>query len=206
MLGLIAEGQCVATEALRVLDIDLEKVRQRVQEQMEKGSARDSIGLRPQTKETKRVIEMAIKQARNFGHRYVGTEHMILALLEFSDDLPSKVLREQGLSLEKLREKVLSMLAASVDPAHDLAHSRHGQLEWIHQQEIGKAFRSAAFWRTMILAVDSANRTGSGEVGPEHILMGLLRDESGPLPGLLRSRGVTDEWLRDAANTPSTRS
>jgi ATP-dependent Clp protease ATP-binding subunit ClpA len=195
LLGLIAEGECVATEALRVLAVDLEKVRQEIQRQMKAGDAGDAVGLRPQTKETRHVIELAIRQARGFGHRYVGTEHLVLALLEFSDGLPSRILKAQGISAEKLREKVLSMLSASVDPTHDLSHSRHGHFEWAHQQELAKAFRSQGFWRTMLLSVDAANRLGAGEIRAEHVLLGLLQDEHSTLPELLRQKGVTAEWL-----------
>ena len=195
MLGLIAEGACVATEALRLLDVDLDRVRDQVAAQMERGEAGGSVGNRAQTKETKEVIALAIAEARKFGHRYVGTEHLVLALLQLSDALPSRVLRQQGVELNKLREKVLAMLGASVDPAHDLAHSRHGDFEWVHQQELAKAFRSPTFWHTMILAVDAANRLGAGEVEPQHLLLGLLRDESTGVAKLLREKGVTAEWV-----------
>ncbi len=198
LLGLIAEGECVATEALRVLDVDLDRVRRDIQNRVKQGDAPETVGLRPQSRETKQVIELAIRQARTFQHRYVGTEHLVLALLEFTEGLPSKVLTEQGLSLARLRDKLLSMLSSSsADPAHDLVHSRHGNFEWAHQQELTKAFRSAGFWRTLILAVDSANRLGSGEVRSEHILLGLLRDEDSHLPEVLKQKGVTADWLRD---------
>jgi ATP-dependent Clp protease ATP-binding subunit ClpC len=201
MLGLIAEGECVATEALRVLDVDLERVREQVKAQMEQGGSGGEdgggVGRRAQTKETKEVIATAIAEARKFGHRYVGTEHLVLALLGHVESIPSRVLRQQGVQTEKLREKTLALLRSSVDPSHDLAHSRHGDFEWVHQQELSKAFRSPKFWHTMILAVDSANRLGSGEVEPQHLLLALLRDESSGVAGMLREKGVTLDWLRE---------
>jgi len=197
MLGLIAEGECVATEALRLLDVDLDKVRDEVAAQMERGDSASVLGRRAQTEETKEVIALAIAEARKFGHRYVGTEHLVLAMLQLSDGLPSKVLRQQGVQLETLREKVLAMLRSSVDPTHDLAHSRHGDFEWVHQQELAKAFRSPTFWHTMILAVDSANRLGAGEIEPQHLLLALLRDETTGVAKLLRTKGVTEDWVRD---------
>lgn len=197
MLGLIAEGECVATEALRLLDVDLDKVRDEVAARMERGDAGSILGRRAQTDETKEVMALAISEARKFGHRYVGTEHLVLALLQLSDGLPSKVLRQQGVQLEALREKVLGMLRSSVDPAHDLAHSRHGDFEWVHQQELAKAFRSPTFWHTMILAGDSANRLGAGEIEPQHLLLALLRDESTVVAKMLNAKGVTQDWVRD---------
>ncbi|MEK6677701.1 MAG: Clp protease N-terminal domain-containing protein [Planctomycetota bacterium] len=197
MLGLIGEGRCVATEALMVLDVNLDRVREQVQSQMDRGQDGGGVGLRPQTKATKQVIESAIRIAREFEHHYVGTEHLVMALLEHDDDIPARALKQQGVSLERLREKVLVLLKTDMEPGHDLAHSRHGNFEWIHQQELAKAFRSARFWRTMILAVDSANRLGAGEVEPEHVLHALLRDESSRVSLLLQEKGITEAWLRE---------
>ena len=196
MLGLIAEGNCVATETLRVLDVNLEKVRDEVRSHMERGEASNAIGLRAQTQELKDVIALAIGEARKFGHRYVGTEHLVLGLLAKEESLPSKVLRRENVSIDSVREKALALLQGSVGPSHDLAHSRHGDFEWVHQQELAKAFRSPKFWHTMILAVDSANRLGEGEIMPHHLLLALMRDESSGVAGLLAEKGVTLDWLR----------
>ena len=197
LLGLIAEGECVATEALRLLDVNLDNVREGVAKQIKRGDESGFVGRRPQTNETKEVIALAIEEARRFGHRYVGTEHLVLALLQLREGLPARVLREQGVELEPLREKVLAMLRSSVDPAHDLAHSRHGDFEWVHQQELAKAFRSPKFWHTMILAVDSANRLGAGEIEAQHLLLALLRDETSAVTKLLGEKGVTVDWVRE---------
>ncbi len=197
LLGLIAEGECVATEALRLLNVNLDNVRNGVANQIKRGDENGFVGRRPQTNETKDAIALAIEEARRFGHRYVGTEHLVLALLQLQQGLPAKVLREQGVELEPLREKVLAMLRTSVDSAHDLAHSRHGDFEWVHQQELAKAFRSPKFWHTMILAVDAANRLGAGEIEPQHLLMALLRDESSGVTRMLGEKGVTVDWVRE---------
>ena len=196
MLGLIGEGECVATEALRVLDVDLDVVRQQVAEQMGEGSDTGSVGRRAQTEGTKAVIALAVEEARSLGHRYVGTEHLALALLSYEEGIPYKVLHAQGVDAEALREKVLAMLQSSVDSTHDLAHSRHGEFEWIHQQELAKAFRSPTFWHTMILAVDSANRLGDGEIEPQHLLLALLRDETSEVSKYLRDKGITPDAVR----------
>lgn len=197
MLGLIAEGECVATEALRLLDVDLDRVRQNVASQMDKPSGTAAFGTRAQTSQTKEVIALAINEARRYGHRYVGTEHLALALLQQADSLPARVLKEHGVELPRMREKVQAMLPASAGPEHDLSHSRHGEFEWVHQQELSKAFRSQKFWHTMILAVDTANRLGAGEVDPEHLLLALLRDDSTKVASMLKAKGVTEDWVRD---------
>lgn len=200
MLGLIAEGKSVATEALRLLDVDIEKVRVDVQRELGVGGAGDgaasSVTVRAQTQETKDVMQRAIGEARRFGHKYVGTEHLILGLLGQDDSLPARALKSQGVRLDALREKTLAALRTEIDPSHDLAHSRHGHFEWMHQAELAKAFRSPKFWHTLILAVDSANRLGAGEIEPVHLLMALIRDEGTPIATLLASKGVNADWVR----------
>lgn len=197
LLGLIAEGECVATETLRVLRVDLDAVRDEVRSQMGRGDGHDSVGRRAHSDELREVINHAINEARKFGHRYVGTEHLILGLLAQTDGIPSKVLRKSGVDLGTVREKVLSVLRTHVEPDDDLAHSRHGEFEWMHQQELAKAFRSPKFWHTLILAVDSANRLGAGEIEPQHLLLALMRDTPNGLAKLLEKKGVTLDWVRE---------
>jgi len=196
MLGLIAEGACVATTALRVLDVDLSAVRDKVASLMEKGDVGAASASRAHTTETREVIARAIEEARKFGHRYVGTEHLMLSLCQQAGSVPTRVLKDVGVELAPLREKVLAMLRTGVDAGHDLAHSRHGEFEWVHQQELAKAFRSPKFWHTMILAVDSANRLGAGEVEPKHLLLALLRDDMTDVAKILGEKGVTADWVR----------
>lgn len=197
MLGLIAEGECVATEALRLLNLDLDKIREEVSVRVGKGEAECSIGRRAQTEELRAVIHLAIQEARKLNHHHVGTEHLILGLLAHGDSIPAIVLRDQGLNLNQLREKTLALLRSETEPSHDSAPSRHGDLEWVHQQELAKAFRSPTFWHTLILAVDSANRLGAGEIEPPHLLLALMRDPANGLADLLAEKGVTVDWLRE---------
>lgn len=197
MLGLIAEGECVATEALRLLDVNLDQVRTEVNARLEKGDIESSVGRRAHTDELRSVINLAIQEARKLNHRYVGTEHLILGMLVHGESIPAQVLHDQGINLDQLREKTLSMLQSTKDPSHDLSHSRHGNFEWLHQQELSKAFRSPTFWHTLILAVDSANRLGAGEIKPQHLLLALLRDPSNGLAELLAEKGVTVDWLQE---------
>jgi ATP-dependent Clp protease ATP-binding subunit ClpA len=198
MLGLIAEGACVAADALRVLHVDLDEVRAAVRAELGPGSgAEPSLGRRAQTKEMKDVMAAAIAEARRFEHRYVGTEHLLLALLHEPHGVAAQVLHRKGVNAETLRAQLLDLLRSSTDATHDLAHLRHGELEWVHQQELAKAFRSPSFWHTLILAVDSANRQGAGEIEPQHLLWALLRDERNGLAALLGEKGVTLDWLRE---------
>ncbi len=197
MLGLVGEGTSVATQTLRVLNVDLDRLREGVRERMAGGQNDETVGRRAHTKEMKEVISLSIKEARKFGHRYIGTEHMILGLLAFDDGIPANALKDQGIDLPTLREKALSLLGESDGVSDDVSHSRHGDFEWVHQQELSKAFKSQKFWHTLILAVDSANRLGAGEIEPQHLLLALLRDESNGIAAMLSEKDVTLDWLRE---------
>ena len=107
------------------------------------------------------------------------------------------MLQQHGVRVESLSEEVLALLRADAEGTDEVAKLEHGAFEWVHQQELAKAFRSTAFWHTMILAVDSANRFGTGEVLPEHLLLALLRAPAGPVTRLLAQKGVTIDWVRE---------
>ncbi len=197
MLGTLSGGECVATAALHALKVDPDQARRHLLEHVERGEASGSVARRAQTKEMKEVIALAIAEARKLDHRYVGTEHLMLALCDYEKGIPSKVLREMGVGYDALREKILTLLDASDTAAKALTRGKPGEYEWLHQQELAKAFRSPKFWHTLILAVDSANRFGADEVGPLHLLLALLRDENSGVPQLLQEKGVTADWVRD---------
>lgn len=197
MLGTLSGGECVATAALQALKVDPDHARRRVLEHVERGEASGSVARRAQTKEMKEVISLAIAKARKLDHRYVGTEHLMLALCEYEKGIPAKVLGEMGVEFAALRDKILALLDASDTAAKALTSGKGGDFEWLHQQELAKAFRSPKFWHTLILAVDSANRYGADQVEPTHLLLALLRDDDSGVPQLLQPKGVTADWLRE---------
>lgn len=197
MLGILSGGECVATLALRALRVDPDESRRRVLEFVEQGEVSGSVGRRAQTQEMKEVMNLAIAQARKLEHRYVGTEHLILALAEYEKGIPAKVLKELGVRYAPLRDKILSMLETSDAEAQTLSRAGSAEFEWLHQQELAKAFRSPKFWHTLILAVDSANRLGASQVEPMHLLWALLRDQDSGVPELLAGKGVTADWIHD---------
>lgn len=198
LLGLIAEGHGVAAATLRILDVDLDKVREDVRQALaDIEPDHPSFGLRAQTNETKQVISVAIEEARKLGHKYVGTEHLVLALMQVGGSIPANVLSRHGLEVDAVREKTLAILRSSEEAGDDLSQTRLGDFEWVHQQELAKAFRSPKFWHTLILAVDSANRLGAGEIEPAHLLLALLRDSEGDLAKQLAKKGVTADWVRE---------
>ncbi len=116
LLGLVKEGSGVGANVLKNLDIDLRKVRLEVEKLVKSGPDMVTIGKLPQTPRAKKVIEYAIEEARNLNHNYVGTEHLLLGLLREQDGVAALVLTNLGVKLEEVREDVLNLLGAGVEP------------------------------------------------------------------------------------------
>ncbi len=116
LLGLVKEGSGVGANVLKNLDVDLRKVRLEVEKLVKSGPDMVTMGKLPQTPRAKKVIEYAIEEARNLNHNYVGTEHLLLGLLREHEGVAAQVLMNLGLKLEDVREEVLNLLGAGVDP------------------------------------------------------------------------------------------
>ena len=197
MLGILSMGSSVAALILQNMDIDLDTFRSDINKLTEPGQKEVRQTKMAQKEETRQVITYAIDEARKLGHKYVGTEHLLLGLLREGNNIPARVLIQRGAQLDSLREEVLTVLRSSSHEDHAAPASGHDALEWIHQQELAKAFRSPKFWRRLILAVDSANRLGHGEIRDEHLLLAILRDPDSFVTQMLAAKGVDANWVSD---------
>ncbi|AVX32251.1 ATP-dependent Clp protease ATP-binding subunit ClpC [Carboxydocella thermautotrophica] len=110
LLGLIREGEGIAARALEAMDISLEQVRKEVEELTGRGEgpAHGAIALTPRAK---KVLELAFEEARNLGHNYIGTEHILLGLIKEGEGVAAQVLQSMGADLQKVREQVLLLLS-----------------------------------------------------------------------------------------------
>jgi ATP-dependent Clp protease ATP-binding subunit ClpC len=110
LLGLVSESEGVASQVLQKMGVGLQKVRSEIALEVE-ASGETSTGTEPKlTPKAKRVLELAADEARRMRHNYIGTEHLLLALLREKDGLAAKVLRKLGLNLEKVRTQVMEYL------------------------------------------------------------------------------------------------
>ncbi len=105
LLGIVGEPDGVAAKVLVNLGISLNKVRSAVEFIIGhgEGSSRAEVGLSPGAK---RVIELAIDEARYIGHNYIGTEHLLLGLLREGEGIAARVLDSLGVTLEKVRSEI----------------------------------------------------------------------------------------------------
>ncbi|MFH0964456.1 MAG: ATP-dependent Clp protease ATP-binding subunit [Planctomycetota bacterium] len=114
LLGIIKEGSGVAASVLRNLNVDLKKIRLEVEKIVPEGANTAIMGKLPYTPRAKRVIELAGEEARQLGHNYVGTEHLLLGLIRESEGVASRVLLNLGLKLEEVREEILNFLGSDL--------------------------------------------------------------------------------------------
>src|SRR3990172_5944122 len=113
LLGLVREGEGVAAKVLANLGVELNKVRSAVEFIIGRGdrAVMGEIGLTPRAK---KVIELAVDEARRLGHHYIGTEHLLLGLVREGEGIAAGVLESLGVSLEKLRAEVTRILSQSM--------------------------------------------------------------------------------------------
>ena len=112
LLGLAREGQGVAARALQNLGIEPDAVRREVESIIGRGDPDgvDTVGLSPRAK---RVLELAIDEARTMGHGYVGTEHLLLGLIREGEGVAAQVLENLGADLDRVRAEVLDLLGGT---------------------------------------------------------------------------------------------
>src|SRR5690242_10851574 len=118
LLGLIREGEGVAAAVLTNLNVDLEEIQQKIEETVKKGKAAAAAGPDlPYTSRAKKVLELAMTEARELNHSYVGTEHLLLGLLREEKAIAAQVLTDAGVNLEQSRAETLRLLGSDMPPA-----------------------------------------------------------------------------------------
>src|SRR5512139_1491197 len=110
LLGLIHEGEGVASKALESLGISLESVREQVQEIIGQGEE-VTAGQIPFTPRAKKVLELSLREALQLGHNYIGTEHILLGLIREGEGVAAQVLVKLGADLNRVRQQVIQLLS-----------------------------------------------------------------------------------------------
>ena len=109
LLGLVREENGVAVRVLRDLGVDPRQIRERVERTVGRGQ-RAMYGKLSLTPRTKRVIELAVDEARRLGHHYIGTEHLLLGLVRAGEGVAVDVLKGLGVSLDKVRSQTARVM------------------------------------------------------------------------------------------------
>src|ERR1044071_6649118 len=116
LLGLVREGEGVAAKVLANMGVELNKVRSAVEFIIGRGDrmVMGEIGLTPRAK---KVIELAVDEARRLNHQYIGTEHLLLGLVREGEGIAAGVLESLGVNLEKVRAETTRILSQSAPQA-----------------------------------------------------------------------------------------
>ncbi len=134
-------------------------------------------GMERFTQRARRVLSLAHQEAERAHHSMIGTEHLLIALIEEDGGVAGRVLREMGLESERVREMVMRLTGEGKTPPGE------------------KLELSADTQQVLELAVDEAHRLGHHYIGTEHLLLGLIRTE-GTAMEALRRLGVTPDEIR----------
>jgi ATP-dependent Clp protease ATP-binding subunit ClpA len=110
LLGLIHEGDGVAAKALDSLGVSFQAARAKVVETIGKGGTAPS-GSLPFTPRSKKVLELAMREANQLGHNYIGTEHLLLGLVREGEGVGSQVLVNLGADLGRVRQRVMEVMS-----------------------------------------------------------------------------------------------
>ena len=119
LLGLINLGQGVAVNVLQKMGLDLDSVRQAVDEQVGLGPEAKPSGNVPYTPRVKKVLALAGKEAKGLNHSYVGTEHILLGLLREGEGVAARVLKSLDVDVERCRNEILSELDPNFSSTED---------------------------------------------------------------------------------------
>jgi hypothetical protein len=126
----------------------------------------------------RKVLTLAQDEAQRFQHNYIGTEHLLLALVREEDGVAAHVLIGLGVELGKVRTAVVFIIGRGDRPTRG---------------EVGLTPRAK---RVIELAIDESRRLGHNYIGTEHLLLGLVREGEGVAAGVLESMGVNLDKVR----------
>jgi len=114
LLGLIGEGTGVAAKVLKSMGVNLKDARIEVEKIIGRGSGFVAVEI-PFTPRAKRVLELSLEEARQLGHNYIGTEHLLLGLIREGEGVAARVLENLGVDLSKARTQVIRMLGETAE-------------------------------------------------------------------------------------------
>jgi ATP-dependent Clp protease ATP-binding subunit ClpC len=114
LLGLIGEGTGVAAKVLKSMGVNLKDARIEVEKIIGRGSGFVAVEI-PFTPRAKRVLELSLEEARQLGHNYIGTEHLLLGLIREGEGVAARVLENLNVDLTKVRTQVIRMLGETAE-------------------------------------------------------------------------------------------
>jgi ATP-dependent Clp protease ATP-binding subunit ClpA len=175
LLGLLRDGGGVASTILERCDVKPDDLVRALDEKLQPGTRQNATG--PDlgyTSRAKHVLELAMNEARELNHAYVGTEHLLMGLLREEKNQAAEVLTNAGLTLERARAAMLEILGTEVPVAagtpRDAGNATAGAFVAPMPERLRRVFASAH---------SIAGTLGSTELAPVHLALALLRHRDG---------------------------
>ncbi len=138
LLGIVREGDGVAANVLRHLNIDFDRIQKAVESSVTAPNGPVSIGEIPFTPRAKKVLELSIDEARLHNHNYVGTEHLLLALIREGEGVAARVLGEMGADHEQVKREVMKSLGGDDAPKMQKRRKRKEKKENSVLEQFGR--------------------------------------------------------------------
>ncbi len=205
LLALIREEDNVASCILAKLGASTASIRNELERQVMRGDGRLGMDIQL-TPRSKRVIDLAYDEARQLGHPYIGTEHLLVALLREAEGLAGRVLTKLGVKVEAAREEVRQLQDADPRPAGGStteygAPRRPGRTGPVRPSEVLSAIRRDAGWRnrSLVTLADVTAEQFDAVLAAATALKGLHKDRNQIL------RWVTPRTLGMIFEKPSLR-
>lgn len=181
LLGLLREGDGVAARVLKNLGVDIEGLRQNILQQLDPNFSPGSEGkistnFTPMSEE---VLNLASDEANRVKHNFIGTEHLLLALIKLRRGIAFKVLTNMGVNLDEMVQDIEQQMGAGLD-----------------KRVAGPFPYTPAVKRMLALAKAERDTFGHSYLGTEHILLGLLRESDAFASRTLNKFGVDIETTR----------
>nr|YP_009391933.1 Clp protease ATP binding subunit [Acrosorium ciliolatum]ARW60077.1 Clp protease ATP binding subunit [Acrosorium ciliolatum] len=114
LLGLIGEGTGIAAQVLKSMNVNLKDARIEVEKIIGRGSGFVAVEI-PFTPRAKRVLELSLEEARQLGHNYIGTEHLLMGLVREGEGVAARVLENLAVNVASIRAEVIQMLGDNAD-------------------------------------------------------------------------------------------
>ena len=127
LLGLCREPDGIAARALENLGVDIESLAMEIEQQVQRGNAvvsGDEIAFTPRAK---KVLELAVEEARRFNHSYIGTEHILLGLVKEGEGIAAKVLQDMKIDLDRIQAEVIRLLGDQGKASPQASQSKKSQ-------------------------------------------------------------------------------
>lgn len=207
LLGLLREGEDVGARILQNMGVDLARAREAVKAMVVQDEQEQPGAMRLNA-EGRKVIEQAVDEARRLNHHYVGTEHILLALVGMPESAAGRVLWTLGIAVEEVRTYTVEIMSQSSryqDSTTAQRAERSTEFMWHMRKMSDKARDRDRFDRfdeqarkILALAQEEAQRFQHNYIGTEHLLLGLVRLGDSTAGRVLNSLGVELDKVRDA--------